>query len=166
MALTNMAMKPTYIKDRRLEAKFQKIIKAILGNYFIRQDINVDQQEGTDFAVFEVRPFRVAVRLRRYAYFVKYKDEFTIRWSRPSGVKTEYHKIIDGLVDYILYGFIDEEESKIIAYFIGDLNIFRIIMPKPISIIPNNPYDSKLAVFNIRQLPKDFIIYRYPGSKS
>lgn len=148
--------------DSRLEYKFAKIIKAILGNQFIVKDIEADLHEGTDFLVFRLQHIRVACRLRRFRYLEKYADEFTIRWSRPSGIDTEYHKIIKGLVDYILYGFINQEETKIITYFIGDLKVFRDSAIKPFEIKPNNPYDSELAIYKIKDFPNNFVIKQFP----
>jgi len=146
-----------YDYDIRLEHRFTKMIKAILGNYFIEQDAQHDRQEGTDFEIFTVTPFKIGVRLRRHRYFLRYPREFTLRWSRPSGVKTEIDKVREGLVDYILYGFINEKETKIIQYFIGDLGIFREHEPKPLAIYANTPPDSRLAVFAIEQLPPEFV---------
>src|SRR5689334_11568597 len=105
----------------RLEHKFAPTIKQILGLQFIGQDPVLDLKEATDFATFVVKPFRVGVRLRTHRYLASYGNEFTIRWSRPvfqgcwpyaasTTVKTEIHKIRDGHVDYILYGFVDESE--------------------------------------------------------
>ena len=166
MNLKNFS-KTEFNRDMSIEIRLMPLIKAVLGNFFIKKDINEDLHNGTDFLVLKVEQFRVAVRLRRFKYFEKYKDEFTIRWSRPSGVKTEYEKIMDGRVDYILYGFINECEDKIIHYFIGDLSVFRNMRPEPILIKKNNPPDSELAVFKINQFPLEFIkkLYQAPIKK-
>jgi hypothetical protein len=153
-------MGANYKTDSKIEFRFAKQIKAILGNQFIVKDIRADIEEGTDFAIFQLNPIRIAVRLRRYNY-LKYKGDFTIRWSRPSGAKTEHQKIMEGLVDYILYGFIDEPEDRIVAYFIGDLSVFKLLNPKPFSIKPNSPHDSDLAVFRLCDLPTNFVIKTY-----
>lgn len=150
--------------DSKLEYKFAKTIKSILGNQFIIKDINLDLKEGTDFLVFRLEPIRVACRLRRFEY-LKYNSDFTIRWSRPSGVDTEYQKIIKGFVDYILYGFIDQSEEKIVSYFIGDLKVFRDSGVKPFQIKPNNPNDSELAIFRLNDLPENFTIKRYKAGR-
>lgn len=153
-------------KDSKLEAQFANLIKNILGQTFIRQDEIADQEEGTDFAIFLVKPFRVATRLRRFYYFEKFYDEFTIRWSRPSGAKTEIHKIKEGLVDFLLYGFLSPDETEIIQYFIADLKKFGD--PQPQQIKQNDPPDSELAIFKLSQFPKDFIVtfYRHPSYAS
>lgn len=153
-----------YEKDIRLEILFSRTIKAILGMYFFSQDVNYDRQLATDFVIFKIpdMEIRVGVRLRRYEYFLKYPKQFTIRWERPSGVKTEIHKIREGLVNYILYGFVDEQEKKLLQYFIADLEVFRLHEPIPIGIFNNNPPDSKLAAYNVTQFPKEFILKWYP----
>lgn len=141
-----------------LEEKFENSAKMILGLYFIGRDIEKDLKEGTDFLTFTIKPFKSAFRLRRFYAFLSWPNQFTIRWSLPSGHKTEHQKIMEGYVDYILYGFIDNKEEKVIKYFIGDLNVFREINPKPIGIFDNDPPDSKLAVYKLSQLPPEFIL--------
>lgn len=150
-----------YRHDIKLEHKFTRMIKAILGNYFIGQDPIHDRKQGTDFEVFTVHPFTVGVRLRRFHYFKRYGDQFTVRWSRPSGVPTEIDKIRAGLVDYILYGFVDETEQNIVSYFIGDLQVFRECDPRPLCVLPNNPPDSELAAFRIKDLPPGFVLHEW-----
>lgn len=146
--------------DLRLERKFSPTLKAILGQQFIVQDPAEDLVGGSDFVVWTLSAIRVAVRLRTNYYYRAYPNEFTIRWSRPSGAETEIHKIRKGQVDYLLYGFVDEAESKIISFFIGDLTIFRRINPRPIGIYSNQPPDSQLAAFNLTQFPSEFVINR------
>lgn len=147
-----------YETDIVLEHRFAKVIKAILGNYFIGQDPIHDKKRGTDFEIFSVEPFTVGVRLRRYTYLAWAGNEFTLRWSRPSGVPTEIHKIRAGYVDYILYGFVDAEQKKIEQYFLGDLRIFRENEPRPIGVYPNNPPDSELAAYSLDNMPSGFIL--------
>lgn len=153
-----------YEKNILLERKFARTLKAILGNQFITQDIEMDRQEGTDFAIMIVNPFKVGIRLRRYKFWlnIAYREQFTIRWSLPSGNKTEIDKIRDGFVNYILYGFVDNCEKTILQYFIGDLLIFRLHEPKPFRIYPNqNKDDSELAVYRLKDLPNNFVIKKW-----
>lgn len=159
MVLTNTETKRVnFYNDSRLERYHTRTIRSILGNFFIGQDTEEDQKRATDFLTFTVNPFRVAVRLRRYKYFKDYSKQFTIRYSRPSGVKTELAKILEGFADYLLYGFVSVSQEKIIQYFIGDLSIFRAIAPNPIAIKPNDPYDSELAIYSLSQFPDNFTV--------
>lgn len=155
----------TYAIDRRIEDVKAQLIKNILAQSFIRKIEKADLEEGQDFGIYSVKPFNVGVRLRRFKHFQKYNREFTIRWSRPSGIKTEIDKIREALVDFILYGFLDKKGQNIIQYFIGDLKIFRAVNPEPYAIIPNNPHDSELAVFKFTQFPKEFFIAYWKDPK-
>ncbi|MEK6881731.1 MAG: hypothetical protein AABY22_19085, partial [Nanoarchaeota archaeon] len=105
-----------YEKNITLERKFAETVKQILGRQFITQDKIMDTQQGTDFLIFNINPIKVGLRLRRYKYLKDYGygEQFTIRYELASGNKTEYEKIMEGLVDYIMYGFVDEKEEKII----------------------------------------------------
>jgi len=148
-----------------LERRFARILKAILGNYFITQDVVLDKEQGTDFAIMTVNPFKVGIRLRRYKYWLnwEFRNQFTIRWKLASGNKTEIDKIRSGFVRYILYGFVNEEESQIIQYFIGDLSALTpAYLDKPYRIFHNkNSDDSDLAVYRLCDAPIDFIVKKW-----
>lgn len=152
-----------YKKDIRLERKFTPEIKQILGDVFITQDSVLDKEQATDFLIFTVNISKVAARLRTYKHYLKpdRRDEFTIRYTRPSGALTEIDKIRKGLVGYIFYGFVNEEEKRILQWFIGDFEIFRKNEPKPYAIYSNKPRDSDLAVYKLNQFPESFIIASY-----
>lgn len=147
-----------YGRDITLEHRFGKSIRAALGCYFFRQDAWQDRQEATDFAVFTAEPVKVAVRLRRHEFMVRYPNQFTIRWTRPSGAKTEIDKVRLGLVDYMLYGFVNETETRLVQYVICDLEVFRTYEPKPIGIYPNVPPDSTFAAFGVWQFPAALVL--------
>ena len=151
-----------YDRDIKLERKFTPEIKRILGDVFITQDPVLDQQEATDFLIFTVNISKVAARLRTYKHYTTgdRKNEFTIRYSRPSGNPTEIDKIREGKVGYIFYGFVNNDETKIIQWFIGDLEVFRKNEPKSVRPYPNDPPDSELVAYKIIQFPKSFIIAR------
>lgn len=151
-----------YDKDIRLERKFIPEIKQILGEVFITQDPILDKEEATDFLIFTVNISKVAARLRTYEHYITgdRKNEFTIRYSRPSGNPTEIDKIREGKVGYIFYGFVNNDETKIIRWFIGDLEVFRHNEPKKVRPYPNDPPDSELVAYKIKQFPKSFIIAR------
>ena len=153
-----------YEQDIRLEHKFAKTIAAILGAQFFTQSVEADLHEATDFLIFRAEPIKIGARLRTNRYLAKYKDEFTIRWQRPSGVPTEIDKIREGLVDYIFYGFVDSPEQHIEHYFIGDLGVFRTNEPDPVAVKWNDPPDSALAAYRVADLPAEFIVKRWPNA--
>ena len=113
-------------KDKSWSDRFIPEIKQILGNLFISTAPEKDDLErNTDLMVFRSGRVRIAARMRRFEYFERYPDEFTIRYSRASGTKTEIDKIMEGWGDYIFYGFSDKEDESIYAYTVADLNVFR-----------------------------------------
>ena len=161
--------------DWELEFKMLKNIKGILADYFIIKDIEEDLHRDTDFMCFIIGGSTVGVRLRRYYYYQKLpeewrskitnrkylcypREEFTIRSKRPSGVPTEIDKILNGTVNYFLYGFVDKVEAKIIQWFLGDLDIFRNINPNPVDERWNKNYDSQLYAYKIKSLPDSFLV--------
>ncbi len=107
--------------------RFDKLIEEIVGPIMItKTSPKVDMREASDYAsLFEVKPLRIAARVRNYRYFEKYKDEFTIRYGRNSGQETELHKIVAGHCDYTCYSFADPSENPMYSWFLGALTIFR-----------------------------------------
>lgn len=152
-------------QDKKWSDRYLPEIKAILGQVFIGQSPEKeDMEHNTDLIVFKMEPIRIACRLRRSEYYDKYPDEFTIRCSRPNGIKTELAKIIEGWGDYLFYGFCDDE--KLIAWFIGDLKVFRLWFAKQLvknkGIMAgmekqNGDGSSNFRVFKRNDLPSHFI---------
>lgn len=150
-----------YQNDIRLELKFARQIKMILGGVFIQQDAVADLKHATDFLVFTISPIKVAARLRTFNYLAKYPEQFTVRWSRPNGVPTEIDKIRNGLVDYMFYGFVDEQERNIIRWFVGNLSIFRQREPRPFEVHLNFDHSSELAAYGFWQFPETFFVHKH-----
>jgi hypothetical protein len=151
-----------YDDDIRLERRHASTIAGILGKQFIKQDVMLDLHEATDFATFTVAPFKVAARLRTHGYLSRYGDEFTLRWCRPSGVPTEIDKVRAGLVDYMIYGFVSEDESRIVRYFIGDFSVFLAGEPDPVVVRWNTPPDSQLAAYRLADTREEFVVKAWP----
>ena len=113
--------------DKRWSDKFLPEIKQILGLYLIGEPpIEEDQERNTDLIVLKMDAVRIACRVRRHQYLERYGDELTIRAGRPSGVKTELTKIIEGWGDYIFYGFSNIDETALEQWFLGCLKAFRL----------------------------------------
>ena len=111
--------------DKRWSDKFLPEIKQILGLHLIGEPpVEEDQERNTDLIVLKMEAVRIACRVRRNE-FMRYKDEFTVRSSRPSGIKTELKKIVEGWGDYLFYGISEKEEEKLEHYILGDLKFFR-----------------------------------------
>src|SRR4030042_5530071 len=100
-------------RDKQWSDRFIPEIKGILGQYLIGEAKEEDQERNTDLIVLKMEVVRVACRIRKYEYIIKYGDEFTIRSSRPSGAKTELTKILEGWGNYLFYGFSNEHENQL-----------------------------------------------------
>ena len=113
---------------------------------------------------------RIGCRIRRFKYFEKYQNEFTIRAGRPSLVKTELTKIIEGWGDYFFYGFSNQQENALALWRLCDLNIFRLWFNREILKTKQYPGKKKenkdnssyFLVFNFNDLPKEFIYAKSP----
>jgi len=117
-----------YIENRAWSDLFITQIKRELGEIFINVSSEYkDTQEATDLIIMGVGDLCFACRVRRFDYFEKYKDQFTIRLKLPKYNKSEMDKIKEGFGDYYFYGFSNEKNngSGFIQYIIFDLKIFR-----------------------------------------
>jgi hypothetical protein len=152
--------------DKKWSDKYLTQIKSIIGQTFIQSaPIEEDQERNTDLIVFKMEPIRIACRLRREEYFKRYQNEFTLRFGRPSGTKTELTKIVEGWGNFFFYGFADD--NKIIYWKIGDLNVFRLWFNRslikyngsmPWKQITNSDNSSSFIIFEWDNLPKDFVV--------
>jgi len=161
-------------EDKRWSDQFLTEVKSILGIYLIGEPpIEEDQEHNTDLIVLKMDAIRIGVRIRRTTgknginYLDHYKNEFTIRSSRPNGNKTELAKIIEGWGDYFFYGFGDN--GKLVYYHLCDLNVFRLWYTTQLynGIKPglskfNSDNSSGLLAFNFNDLPTSFIIASSP----
>jgi len=114
-------------KDKRWSDRFLPEIKRALGECLISEPpVEDDAERNTDLMVLRLDAVRIACRIRKHEYLSKYGNEFTIRTGRPSGVKTELTKIVEGWGNYLFYGFSDECEKSLSQWIVGDLNAFRL----------------------------------------
>lgn len=112
--------------DKRWSDRFLPEIKRILGEHLIAEPpIEEDAERNTDLMVLKLDAIRIGCRVRKFNYFDRYGGEFTIRAGRPSGIKTELQKIIEGWGNYFFYAFSDHNESLLHAWTLADLSVFR-----------------------------------------
>lgn len=150
---------PYAIKILEYQQSKEKIPKGSIEIASDEDDIN----KATDLIVLKIDLVRILYRIRRYDYLIQYGQQFTIRYDRPiSGNKTEFEKIIEGYGNYMFYGFLNKEETKICYYHLLDLNIFRHWIYEEIrknkGILPgflklNKNGSSNFLSFNIRDFP-------------
>jgi hypothetical protein len=156
--------------DFKWQQRFIPELKRICGEHLIGEaPYEEDAEHNTDLVVLKLEPVRIACRVRTYQYYERYPDEFTIRSDRPSGNKTELAKIVEGWGDYILYGFCTEDESRLTAWTLGNLDVFRLWFNQYIvkhkgrlpGIVQNNhDGSSSFRAFRINELPSGFVVAR------
>ncbi len=168
------ATKSPWKVDKAWSDRFLSEIKGIVGMHLIGEPpIEEDAERNTDLIVLKMDAVRIACRVRKPEYLHKaegqYRDEFTIRSGRPSGVKTEYAKIVEGWGDYLIYCFSDREESRLAAWVLCSLNVFRLwamqqLMANggvpPGKHKPNADGSSSFRAFRIADLPPEFVVAR------
>lgn len=119
-----------YAHDRRWSDLVIPQIRMIVGYHLIQEaSFEVDVKEATDLMVFSARDIRVAARVRRPGFAERYPYEFTIRVARPSGVRTELEKIVDGWGDALFYGHADTS-GKIVLWHLISLSAFRAALAR------------------------------------
>lgn len=158
------------------QQKFYPDIKRILGiNLICEAPITEDTKHNTDFSVFNLQSVRVACRIRRKDHYAKYSDEFTVRYKTYYGKDTELDKIVAGWGDYMLYGFGDELECKLIAWKLADLKVFRKDINKQLvnnngkynaAYMKNKGADSEFLGFKWSVFSKEMIIAEDPVSSA
>ncbi len=159
-------------QDKRWSDRFLPEIKRHLGEHLIGEPpFEEDQKRNTDLIVLRMDAVRIACRIRKFSYWPKYPDEFTLRESRPNGAETELGKVIKGWGDYIFYGFADEAEKKLHAWFLGDLKVFRGWWAKeqwagrkPGFSQQNGDGSSGFRAFARQALPPEFVVARNAGA--
>lgn len=92
---------------------------------------HLDIEEATDIeGVKGQHRYRFTVRSRNASRYTTqqlagFKREFTIRYSRPSGVPTEWEKLFSddfpNKPDYFVYGWTDNENHDLLDYVILDV---------------------------------------------
>jgi len=155
-----------WIDNKKWSDKFLPEIKQICGLHLIGEPpIIEDMQHNTDLIVLNMMPKRVACRIRRFSYYGKYHNDFTIRAKLPNGTETELTKIIKGFGDYIFYGFSDHQENKLFAWKLADLSIFRLWFAKQLAtgnfkkfLHKNTDGSSQFYSFKWSDFPLNFII--------
>jgi hypothetical protein len=158
----------TWETDKAWSDRFVPEIKSILGGVLIdAADPDDDALRNTDLITLTLRGgVRVACRIRKHHYLSKYGDEFTIRCSRPSGTETEIDKLLSGWGDYLFYGFADETESRLAAWLVGDLHVFRRWLHRYYQAYGESPGDmrrnhdgsSAFFAFGIYDVGRGFIV--------
>lgn len=164
--------------DKRWSDRFLPEIKSILGVHLIGEPpAEEDAERNTDLMVLRMDAVRIACRVRSHSYLSRYGNEFTIRAGRPSGIKTELTKIIEGWGDYFFYGFCNETESRLAKWTLADLKVFRIWYNRQVFMLPpgrapgraktNIDGSSHFVAFQWEEIYQNLIVASaYPSAKA
>lgn len=152
-----------YTGNRKWSDVFIPHLKWIVSqSLLVEASVEEDTQRNTDI-VLAAKGFRVSCRVRRMSQ-VRYADEFTTRWSVPSGYQTETEKILAGHGDYMIYGFGDEQRKRVVQWRLIDLSVFRAAMARgmvsgqlPGKVIPN-PDRTAFRAYKFADFPSALIV--------
>lgn len=119
-----------------------------------------DVSKATDYVSPQIN---IAARIRRIKpEYLNYMNEFTIRSSRPGGIKTEIDKILDGHGDWLFYAYAFvakvDSDAKLPIWSLINLEKFRFYFKKGEIDYQkrfNKDGSSGFYVFNLEQLPAD-----------
>lgn len=162
----------SYEKDKKWADKFLTH-QSEIARLAIRVEvapIEEDRKRNTDLVLRSAvplrngEPIRISARVRRHEYLNRpsYRGQFTVRRRRPSGVRTEWHKMRAGDGDYFIYGFESEPGSdRLSPWFIGNLAVLNSHIQRggrPTKIEHNSDGSSDLAIFELSGMPLEFMV--------
>ncbi len=114
-----------YDSQRAFSDVFIPEIKTILGGFLVKTaPAHEDRAHATDL-ILSLGDTRIACRMRTHRYWLRYRDEFTIRGPR-GGDGTELPKIAAGWGDLMFYGFACPDAARVYAWTLADLKAFRL----------------------------------------
>jgi hypothetical protein len=153
-------------KDKQSTDKYLSFVCKILGFYLIGEPpLAEDQLRNSDLMTLTLGSMRTAVRIRGFEFY-RYKNDFTIRSKRKSGLETEYTKIMKGWGDYLFYGWVNEDDTDLIEWHLLDLQYFRLgvldMAKKGIEIERkyNDNGATEFMIFNYDMFPKELFFAR------
>lgn len=154
-----------YTIDRKWSDVFIPSMRQIIGPYLlVPSSFEQDTKQATDLVVFEVKDKRIACRMRRPGFYDKYGNQFTIRYDRASGTKTEFEKIAKGFADWMFYGHAADDKGNLRWWWLLNLDVFRQIFREhkantiKYGITPNRDGTTTFSWFDIMSFPKDLVI--------
>lgn len=115
-----------YESDRQWSDRFIPAMRNIIGPHLLEpSSFEVDTKQASDLVVLRARDHMIACRVRRAGYADSYPFEFTVRWMRDSGAKTELDKLIDGWGDWMFYAHANASQIAFDRWWLIDLHSWR-----------------------------------------
>ena len=168
--------------DKRWADRFEPAIRLILAQYLIRPATRVeDTEQGTDLC-FVIAGGTIGCRVRDAdKYLARYPYDWTLRRTRPSGIKSELTKIIDlGKPDWYVYALGHGDSGELARWILVDMQAFRAQWmrhgvrgfgvadsddPDAIkgTVKPNRDGSSDFVAVNVRSLAPQCFVAVSPG---
>jgi hypothetical protein len=164
--------------EKRQTDPYLPMVKAICGVYVIGEaPLEEDRDHNTDLMVLTIGGLRIGVRLRSPHYWNKqykglwFREEFTMRDSRPHGAATEWDKMLEGFGDYFFYGFRTERPPHLWGFGLLHLAEFRTWVLQfrrqwqawPGRQVFNGDGSSTFRAIRWDQVPPSAIVTMYPA---
>jgi hypothetical protein len=86
-----------------------------------------------------------------------YAHQFTMRCCARNGGPTEIHKVIDGFMDYMVYGFADPTGPTLVRWSIFDMAVFRAA-DRHLADRRENGDGTAFNVYNVADFPDGFVV--------
>lgn len=119
------ALREHFTRQKIWSDKFSQEVKGIIGERFIIEDDKEDMEHNTDFLLVNTKHLRFSCRIRKFEYFKRFPNDFTIHLETTTDAKTEFEKVVEGWGDVFFYGFSNELENGLHAWAMIDLKVFR-----------------------------------------
>jgi hypothetical protein len=115
-----------YEHDRAFSDGYIPELRRIIGPHLlVPSSLEQDRHAAADLVVLRARDLTAACRIRRPGYADQYPNQFTLRYLREKGTKTEFGKIVDGWGDWMFYGHATGRGLDIAPWWLLDLHAFR-----------------------------------------
>lgn len=152
----------TYERDKAWSDNYLPHIKQILGPRLLKAaPLQVDRHQATDLMLLRAEPVHIAARVRQPGYLERYRFEVTMRAGRPSGVPTEWDKVmVGGWGDWMFYGHAAPTHYKVSHWVLLDLDALRQTWRAaqlPLQRKTNTDGTSFVAL-DVRHLPKACVL--------
>jgi hypothetical protein len=125
--------------DYTWQAQFLSRIREIIGPLILAEaPFDIDVKQATDLIVLNLRQAQgrpienIGCRVRR-PDMQQFAHQFTLRYSRPTGAKTEYEKIKEGWCEWLFYAIALGYGFEFYCWTIIDLGAFRYHLATPSS---------------------------------
>jgi hypothetical protein len=126
----------TYKRDRDFSDRHIPTLKSIVGHHVVNVASEyIDHKEAGDLVILRHADLTVGARVRREEH-KRWITEFTLRFKRTNGIKTELEKVMEGFMGLFIYGF-DDILYNVMPWIILNMDVFRATIERNPNLITN-----------------------------